>query len=159
MFDFIVDKENNTITIKREFAAPLTKVWAAWTQSELRDQWWAPKPYRIKTKSMDFRDGGFWLYAMVSPENNMHWGREDYQSIEPLKSYLSSNAFCDEDGNVNADFSRSLWTNSFTENADVTTVDIVIKYNKPEDIEKIIEMGFKGGITVCFINLDELLAA
>ena len=30
--DFVVDKENRRVKVVREFAAPLSKVWAAWTQ-------------------------------------------------------------------------------------------------------------------------------
>ncbi|MDZ7624970.1 MAG: SRPBCC domain-containing protein [Ignavibacteriaceae bacterium] len=61
--DFIVDKQNNKVKVTREFAAPLSKVWAAWTQSELLDQWWAPKPWKAKTKEMEFKEGGHWLYV------------------------------------------------------------------------------------------------
>ncbi|WP_431215080.1 SRPBCC family protein [Puia sp. P3] len=66
-FDFTVNKEKNTIDVQREFAADLDLVWDAWTKPELLDLWWAPKPYQTRTKSMDFREGGFWLYAMISP--------------------------------------------------------------------------------------------
>jgi uncharacterized protein YndB with AHSA1/START domain len=67
-FDFLVDKESNTITVKREFAANRQLVWSAYTESELLDQWFAPKPWKARTKTMDFREGGHWLYAMVSPK-------------------------------------------------------------------------------------------
>ena len=158
-FEFSVDKANNKIYVKREFAATRDKVWAAWTQSELLDKWWAPKPYRSETKSMDFREGGFWLYAMVSPENEKHWARADYQSIDPFKSFSALDAFCDENGNLTQDFPRQFWNNSFTENGATTTVNITISYDKPEDLEKILEMGFKEGFTMGLGNLDELLAA
>ena len=69
LFDFIVNKENNTINIEREFAAGLDLVWDAWTKPEILDQWWAPQPFRTKTKSMDFREGGSWHYAMIGPDN------------------------------------------------------------------------------------------
>jgi len=36
--DFIVDKENNTITIKREFVANQDLVWDAFTKKEILDQ-------------------------------------------------------------------------------------------------------------------------
>jgi len=45
LMKFSVDKENNKIKVKREFAAPVAKVWAAWTEGHLLDQWWAPKPW------------------------------------------------------------------------------------------------------------------
>lgn len=60
-FDFTVNKDNNTVSITREFDAELDLVWEAWTNPEMLDQWWAPKPYETKTKNMDFRVGGSWL--------------------------------------------------------------------------------------------------
>ena len=159
LFDFSVNKENNTIYVKREFAANLELVWDAWTKPEILDQWWAPKPWQAKTKSMDFREGGFWLYAMVSPADEKHWCRADYQKIEQQKSYSALDAFCTANGNVNNEFPRSQWTNVFNENADTTTVNISIKYEKLDDLEKIIEMGFKEGFTMGLENLDQYLEA
>lgn len=37
MYDFSVDKKNNTITVKREFAAEISIVWDAYTKSEILD--------------------------------------------------------------------------------------------------------------------------
>jgi uncharacterized protein YndB with AHSA1/START domain len=156
-FDFSVNKENKTITVIREFAAPVEKVWASWTKSELLDQWWAPKPYKAKTKSMDFRVGGFWLYAMVGPDNSQQWCRADYKSIDNLKSYSLLDAFCDENGKVTEDFPGSLWTNKFNQHGQTTVVTIVIKYKDLADLERIIEMGFKEGFTAGLENLDALL--
>jgi PhnB protein len=158
LFDFSVDKENKTINVKREFAANLDLVWKAWTTAELLDRWWAPKPYQTQTKSMDFREGGYWLYAMISPAEEKHWCRADFKTIEILKSFSALDAFCDENGNVTLAFPRSFWTNVFNENAESTAVNISIVYEKLEDLEKIIEMGFKEGFTMGLGNLDELLA-
>src|SRR5690606_32204019 len=113
LFEFSVNKENNTIHVTREFDAATELVWKAWTTAELLDQWWAPQPYRNQTKSMDFRDGGAWHYAMVSPENETHWSRFDYEQIVPQQSYNGLDAFCDEAGNINTAFSRMHWENVF----------------------------------------------
>ncbi len=145
------------IRVEREFAAPLAKVWAAWTQSELLDQWWAPKPWQTKTKSLDFREGGFWLYAMVGPDNTTQWCRDDYKSIKTHRSFSGYDAFCDENGNINRDFPRSLWANQFKEYSASTLVSIEIEYQKLDDLEKIIEMGFREGFTAALENLDKLL--
>jgi len=158
-FDFIVNKEDNTINVQREFAANLELVWEAWTNPEILDLWWAPKPYRTETKSMDFREGGMWLYAMISPEDEKHWCRNDYYKIEHQKSFSGLDAFCDENGDVNTNFPRTLWTNRFTGNGDITTVHIVSKYESLADLEKIIEMGFKEGFTMALENLDQYIEA
>lgn len=157
MMEFSVDKENKKIFVKREFAAPLSKVWAAWTERELLDQWWAPKPWKAETKSMEFKEGGTWIYAMVSPEGDKHWSRAEFHSITPFISYTGQDAFCDEEGNIDQNMPQSVWSNEFQETGDTTTVFIAITYEDISDLEKIIEMGFKEGLTSAMENLDELL--
>jgi uncharacterized protein YndB with AHSA1/START domain len=157
LMDFSVDKENSKIKVRREFAAPLSKVWAAWTESQLLDQWWAPKPWKARTKTMDFREGGYWLYAMVGPEGQEHWARADFRSVTPLKSFSLQDAFADENGNIDPALPRSLWTNEFSETQNATLVSIEIKFEDLADLEKIIEMGFKEGFTAALENLDDLL--
>ncbi|MCW5910099.1 MAG: SRPBCC domain-containing protein [Cyclobacteriaceae bacterium] len=158
LFDFTVNKENNTIIVKREFAANLELVWEAWTNPEILDQWWAPLPYRNQTKVLDFREGGAWLYAMISPENQTHWCRFDYEKIDVEKSYTGLDAFCDEAGNLNTDFSRMHWQNVFSNRANSTVVSITITVDTLETLEKIIEMGFREGFTMGLNQLDALLA-
>ncbi|MBL7890727.1 MAG: SRPBCC domain-containing protein [Bacteroidia bacterium] len=159
-FDFIVNKENNTVNVKREFAAGLQLVWDAWTKPELLDQWWAPKPYQTRTVSMDFREGGMWLYYMESPQGERHYCLNHYKKISPLKSFSGLDAFCDEKGNVNTEFPRTVWNNTFVETSnDITTVNIVAQYESLEDLEKIISMGFKEGFTMALGNLDQYLEA
>ena len=159
LFNFTVNKDANTIHVQREFAAGLDLVWDAWTNPKLLDQWWAPKPYRTETKTMDFREGGYWLYAMISPENVKHWCRADYKKIEVRRSFSGLDAFCDENGKVSTDFPRSLWSNVFFEVAATTTVNITIQYDNLADLEKVIAMGFKEGFTMALGNLDQYLEA
>jgi uncharacterized protein YndB with AHSA1/START domain len=37
-FDFLVNKENNTLTVRKEFAANRQLVWDCYTKSELLEQ-------------------------------------------------------------------------------------------------------------------------
>lgn len=158
LMNFSVDKENKTINVEREFAAPVNKVWSAWTESQILDQWWAPKPWKARTKKMDFSEGGYWLYAMLGPDGSEHWSRADYGSITPLESFSAKDAFCDSEGNINSDFPRSTWFNHFSGSDDLTKVSIKITYDKLSDLEGIIQMGFKEGFTAGLENLDELFS-
>lgn len=107
---------------------------------------------------MDFREGGCWHYAMISPENETHWCRFDYETIASEDSFTGLDAFCDEDGNINAEFSRMHWQNLFVESAGRTTVNITISMDTLETLEKIIEMGFREGFTAGLEQLDGLLS-
>ena len=157
--DFVIDKESRKVKVTREFAAPLSKVWAAYKQSELLDQWWAPKPWKANTKEMDFKEGGHWLYAMVGPEGEEHWCREDFQSVTPMKSFKAVDAFCDSNGKVNNELPKSTWTCTFSESGNKTKVIIEMECETLADLEKYIEMGFQEGFTMALGNLDELLAS
>src|SRR6478609_4153313 len=147
-FDFSVDKKNNTITVEREFAAEVALVWDAYTKPEILDQWWAPKPWKARTKSMDFREGGFWHYAMVGPAGEEHWALAKYETIEPQKRFTGHDAFADADANVNNDMPQSKWDVTFTDKGQNTLVEFHISYADLAQLEATIEMGFKEGLTM-----------
>ncbi|MCX2679288.1 SRPBCC domain-containing protein [Galbibacter sp. EGI 63066] len=156
-FEFTVNKETKTVEVKREFGAGLSLVWKVWTDQELLDQWWAPKPWVSKTKSMEFKVGGRRLYAMCGPEGEEHWALADYTVISPKTNFKFLDAFCDKDGNLNDEFPRSNWNVDFKEGEGTTMVNILIKHKELSDLEKIIAMGFKEGFTTAMDGLDELL--
>lgn len=158
VYNFTVDKENKTIHIVREFAANLELVWRAWTTAELLDQWWGPEPWRAETKTLDFRVGGLWHYAMVGPEGERHWSRADFLAIKEKSSFTSKNGFCDENGTVNPGFPQNSWENNFIPKGDKVEVDMLLSYDSLADLEKELEMGFKEGISQDFLQLDGLLA-
>ena len=162
LFDFTVDKATNTIHITREFAADLDLVWDAFTKAEILDQWMGPKPYRVQTKEMDFREGGRWLYAMISPENvAARWSLAEFVEIQPKSSFTTKNSFSDENGNpVDSGFTFSLTKNSFKAGAEKTTVQIVKKMASLAELEQFVAGGYyEKGMAMGMNNLDEYLLA
>ena len=155
---YSIDKENKKIVVVREFEAPIEQVWKVWTEPTLLDQWWAPKPWKANTRSMDFREGGFWLYYMQGPDGTKQFCRVDYKSIIPNKSIIGLDAFCDENGKVSIEFPNMRWKILFSKAGTGTKVDVEITFTSVADLEKIIEMGFKEGFAAAHVNLDELLA-
>lgn len=155
LFDFKVDKATKTVFINREFNAALSLVWDAFTQQEILDQWWAPKPYLSKTMNMEFKVGGKRFYAMVSPEGQEHYAIQKYTSITPKSNFKYLNAFADKD--ENPFLPGSDWDLNFLEQNGITTVSITIFNDSLERMEKMIEMGFKEGFTATLNYLDKLL--
>lgn len=156
-FDFLVEKKKNTININREFAAKRQLVWDCYTRSELLDRWFAPKPFTTKTKSMDFREGGHWHYAMVDPEGKEYWGRTDYLTIRPIENYTALDGFSDESGALNPALPRANWDVTFVDASDRSLVQTLVIYKSLEDLEKVIQMGMQEGLTSTLQRLDELL--
>src|SRR5688572_28643212 len=144
LFDFTVDKAAKTVFITREFDAEISLVWDAFTKQEILDQWWAPIPFKSKTKKMDFKVGGRRFYAMVSAEGQeVGWQIQDYTSITPKTNFKFFSVFADKD--ENPFLPGSNWDLNFNEENNTTKVSITIYNESLERMEKMIEMGFKEG--------------
>jgi uncharacterized protein YndB with AHSA1/START domain len=152
----VKDLKEKSILVSKTFNAPLEKVWRAYTESELLEQWWAPQPWKAETKTMNFSVGGYWLYAMVSPENEKHWGRMDYTAITPQISIEIKDSFCDEEGNINSSLPVSAGTIAFAKTSSGTLVEFKMFYSNEKEVQTMIEMGFEQGITACLEQLESL---
>ena len=156
LFDFTVDKAAKTVFITREFDAELSLVWDAFTKQEILDQWWAPKPFISRTKYMDFKVGGRRFYAMVSPEGaEIGWQIFDYTSITPKSNFKCLSVFTDKDETPYLPGAN--WNLTFSEQNGITKLSISICFESFEELEKMIEMGFKEGFTVTLTELTNLL--
>jgi uncharacterized protein YndB with AHSA1/START domain len=156
-FDFLVDKEKNSMTIIKEFDAKRQLVWDCHTKSELLDQWFAPKPYSTKSKSMNFKDGGHWQYAMIDPDGLEHWGRMDFQKIKPIDNYTALSGFCDASGSLIAGLPLAQWNVTFSERQERTLVNNTITYETAEALQQVIDMGMQEGISASVEQLAELV--
>src|SRR5688500_16624913 len=152
------DLTNKKIYVTREFDAPVEKLWKAWTEPSILDQWWAPKPWKAHTQSMDFKEGGTWLYYMEGPDGARHYCRADYSRIVPNKVYEGLDAFCDEKGNISTEMPRMQWKVDFSSTTNGSKVDVTISFKTVEDLEKIIQMGLQEGLAAAHGNLDEIFA-
>ena len=154
---YAIDKSNYTLSIKREFLADRKLVWDCFTKSEKLEQWFAPEPFSAKTKSMNFAEGGYWLYAMIEPNGTEHWGRTDYLEIKPKSYYKCLDGFSDKDGKINPNLPRANWLTSFSDLQENTILDVVITYDSPKDLQMVMDMGMTDGLNSTFERLDVLL--
>lgn len=154
---FTKDVNAKTLTVERDFDAPRSRVWEAYTRSEILDTWWAPRPWMAVTKAFDFRVGGQWLYHMAGPGEKQYCSFI-YETIDPENSFSGSDMFCDENGVKNESHPSMHWNTKFMDNGSGTRVITTIAYDTLADMEKIISMGLQQGFAMALGNLDEILA-
>jgi uncharacterized protein YndB with AHSA1/START domain len=151
------DLKKATFEARREFNADISLVWRAWTEPELRDQWWAPAPWKCETKLMDFREGGKWLYDMVGPEGERHGGIELFDKIKVEDHYTGKDAFTNEKGEIRENMPMSTLKNRFIPTEKGTMVICFAQYPDTESLETVIKMGMSEGLNMAFDQLERVL--
>lgn len=155
--EIITNFDNCSFQAKRKFNAPVSLVWRAYTEPSLLDQWWAPKPWRAETKSMDFRPDGKWIYDMVGPNGESHGSLMIFKEIVFEKFFSGIDAFADEHGQINESMPVATWKNTFQSLGNETLVIINAVYPNKEALEFVIKMGMNKGVSMAHDNLTALL--
>lgn len=91
---------NSTFELERIFAAPLERVWTAWSEREQLGKWWGPKGCSVEIASLDFRPGGFFHYSMRFDNAPVSWGRFNYREVVPHRKIVWLNSFANEKGGI-----------------------------------------------------------
>jgi uncharacterized protein YndB with AHSA1/START domain len=61
-------KTSQRLVIRRKFAAPRERVWAAWTEPEQMRQWAGPGEITVPEVEQDARVGGAYRIVMLKPD-------------------------------------------------------------------------------------------
>jgi uncharacterized protein YndB with AHSA1/START domain len=154
---FTKHEDKKQLHIQREFDASVNLVWRTWTEPELLDQWWAPKPWQSETHHMEFKEGGHRFYSMNGHEGEKHFCRTNYTAINKPEKFEGEDVFCDDKGNVNQELPGSGMLANFIENGGKTTVIVISTFASVEAMEELIKMGVQEGFAMAHNNLDELL--
>nr|WP_294937201.1 SRPBCC domain-containing protein [uncultured Flavobacterium sp.] len=149
--------ESKQINVKHSYPHPLETLWDAFTKTEMLEKWWAPLPYKAKVVTNHFEKGQRLLYYMVGPEGERHYCIAEFLDIDPHKSFVVTDAFCDENGVINTDLPQMKWHNTFSFENGITTITNILNFEKPGDMSKTLEMGFEEGYRTALNQLFDLL--
>ena len=76
-------KAAQVLRIRRILPAPRQRVFEAFTQPELLQQWWGPKGFSLPEVSLDLRVGGRYRFGMQPPEGNLLVLKGTFKEIRP----------------------------------------------------------------------------
>lgn len=162
---FTVADDKKTLIIERTFPAPKARVWDAHSKPELLSRWWGPKGWETEIKHMDFSVGGYWHYCMRCVDKAQgkyygmeSWGKSTYTAISPKDSISYTDEFCDDKAQANPDMPVSYTTLELKEVGGDTQLTSITRYDTPEALSQVLEMGMEEGLRQTFDNLETLLA-
>jgi uncharacterized protein YndB with AHSA1/START domain len=151
------DVENLTLTLVAEFAAPVDRVWRAFTDPRQLERFWGPPGWPASFTEFDFAVGGRASYAMTSPRGESSRGQWEFLSIDEGTGFAVLDSFVDEDGGVVTELPSMRVTYAFEETADGCRMRNVTYFPSAEGLEQAVEMGAVEGSTMAINQLDAVL--
>lgn len=94
--------DDRTMVIERVIAAPRAAVWAAWSDPAALPRWWGPDGFSCRTRRIDLRAGGEWVFDMIGPDGRVWPNHHRYSRFDPLDG-IAYMLLWGEDGPKHAD--------------------------------------------------------
>jgi uncharacterized protein YndB with AHSA1/START domain len=69
--DNLADAAGRAMVMQRLIRAPREVVWGAWMNPEALPRWWGPDGFSCRTKRIDLRAGGEWVFDMIAPDGTV----------------------------------------------------------------------------------------
>lgn len=155
---FTQDADNARMHVERRFKAPRQLVWDAFSKPELLERWLAPAPWKAVTVSMDFTTGGEWRYYMLGPAGEKHYSLAKYLNVVAPELFEAMDCWTTDDSfTIDHSMPVSTWNARFTDEGDVTLVQITMNFPDATAMNQTVEMGFIHGYTMSHDQLDALL--
>lgn len=83
---------SHELKIELELDAPADKLYRCYTDPKLLQQWFAPKPWTIKSVDTDVRPGGKFNFVMASPEGQDFPNTGLFLAVEPNRRLVTTDA-------------------------------------------------------------------
>jgi Uncharacterized conserved protein len=83
---------DHALSIRRTLHAPPEKVWAAYTQPELLQQWFCPRPWTITDPVIELRPGGRFAFTMHGPNGEVVPNSGVFLYLEPGRKLVTTDA-------------------------------------------------------------------
>ncbi|WP_454674636.1 SRPBCC family protein [Achromobacter pestifer] len=84
------------LRLSRHFAAPVERVWQAWTDPQALMRWFGPAGTRqVLVADTDVRVGGAYLVGFVTEDGQSHYASGEYREVEPQRRLVFTWAWRD----------------------------------------------------------------
>lgn len=85
--DNLAGVAGRTMILQRVIEAPRSAVWGAWMNEETLPLWWGPDGFSCRTKRIDLRSGGEWVFDMIGPDGTVYPNHHRYGEVRPEERF------------------------------------------------------------------------
>lgn len=140
------------LVLERVVDISVEQVWQAWTNQEHIKKWFAPKPWRVETAHIDFKEGGAFDVVMKSPTGEKEICHGCILEIKPRERLIWTDALCADYRPTEKPFITAII--SLAPSGRGTRYTVIVKHKDEATKLKHEEMGFESGWSQC---LDQLV--
>jgi uncharacterized protein YndB with AHSA1/START domain len=151
------DYDSLTVTLIADFGSPIDQVWELWSDPRKLERWWGPPGYPATVEKHALTPGGEVTYFLTSPEGDQHRGMWRVTSVDPPTSLQFTDAFADSDGAPVEDAPVSEISVRLSEHEGGTRMEIRMRFETREDMERIVDMGTVEALKQGVIQMEGLL--
>jgi uncharacterized protein YndB with AHSA1/START domain len=119
-----------TMVIRRTIRAPRQLVWDTWVNPDTLPQWWGPEGFSCRTKRIDLRSGGEWVFDMIGPDGTVFPNHHRYGELRQPER-LGYTLLWGENGPKHAD----AWA-KFDETDGTTTVTLAMIFSSAAEFQQ-----------------------
>lgn len=85
--DGLAGVAGRTMVLQKVIRAPRAAVWNAWMNPETLPQWWGPQGFSCRTRRIDLRQGGEWVFDMIGPDGTVYPNHHLYGEVTPQERF------------------------------------------------------------------------
>ena len=150
---------DKSVRVTRQFNAPRTLVYRAFTTPALIQQWLlGPPGWSMPVCEMDTRVGGKFRWRWRNDESGKEFGfYGELREVRPPEKIVHTEFF--DPGDLGGDMGDgALVTTEFAESRGITTMSVTMEFSSKEARDAAMSTGMTGGMEQSYARLDEVLA-
>ena len=155
--DVTTDAENLTMTVLADFAAPVERVWDAYSDPRQLERFWGPPGWPATFTKWDHTVGGKANYTMNGPRGEKASGTWEFLRIDAPHGFEVLDAFADEEGTPDPDLPSMRMVFTFEPTADGTRMVTTSYFSSADALEQVVSMGAVEGTKLAMSQLDAVL--
>lgn len=155
--DITTDPENLTMTLVADAAAPVERLWKAFTTPDQLSRFWGPPGWPATFTFFDLRPGGRVDYHMTSPQGQRSGGSWEVLNVDEGRSFEVNDSFVGEDGEKLEGFPSMRMVFSFEATDAGSRLTNTTYFTLAEALEQVVAMGAVEGSRMAMNQLDAVL--
>jgi len=155
--DVHTDPENLTMTLVADFAAPVERLWAAFSDPRQLERFWGPPGWPATFTAFDLSVGGRANYRMAGPKGETSAGSWEFLAIEAPNRFEVLDSFVDDEGAPLDGFPAMRMSFEFSATENGSRLTNTTYFASAEALEQVIAMGAVEGATMAMNQLDRVL--